>query len=106
MPSFGSVIATARKARFLSQRELAARLKKEDGEPISAQYLNDIERDRRNAPPEYLIAQLARELKLDRDRLCLLAGCLPKDLMRPISESEPEFLMAAFREFRRKLQLK
>ena len=43
--SFGEVVATARKAKGLSQKELAALITKEDGEPISPQYLNDLERD-------------------------------------------------------------
>jgi len=56
MKTFGTIIAEARRPKGLSQRELAAKVKKEDGQAISAQYLNDIEHDRRNPPNEYLIA--------------------------------------------------
>ena len=35
-------VSQSRKAKLLSQKELAHRIKKEDGQPISAQYLNDI----------------------------------------------------------------
>jgi len=45
----------------MSQKELAGKIKKEDGLPISAQYLNDIEHDRRNPPSEFLIAQIAED---------------------------------------------
>ena len=41
-------------------------MKKEDGQAISAQYLNDIEHDRRNPPSEFLIAQMAELLRLSR----------------------------------------
>jgi transcriptional regulator with XRE-family HTH domain len=50
MATFGEIVAQARKRKLLSQKELAALIKKEDGQSISAQYLNDIERNRRNAP--------------------------------------------------------
>ena len=42
--TFGQTIARARKDLGVSQRELALKVVKEDGAPISPQYLNDIER--------------------------------------------------------------
>ena len=54
MTDFGKSIALGRKSKFLSQKELAARIRKQDGEPISTQYLNDIERGRRNPPDEHI----------------------------------------------------
>ena len=60
--TFGETIAGARKDKGVSQRELAMRIVKEDGAAISPQYLNDIERDRRNPPGDHLLEQLAREL--------------------------------------------
>ena len=53
MKTFGTIISEARRAAGLSQKELAAKVKKEDGQPISAQYLNDIEHDRRNPPRSF-----------------------------------------------------
>ena len=47
MSSFGSAIASGRKKKGLSQKKLAAKITKEDGEAITPQYLNDIEHDRR-----------------------------------------------------------
>ena len=102
--TFGSIIAGARRARLLSQKELAARIMKDDGTPISPQYLNDIERDRRNAPSEFLVAQFASQLDLDRDLLCLMAGALPQDLADCISRVEPERVSEEFRVFRKSIQ--
>jgi transcriptional regulator with XRE-family HTH domain len=102
--SFGQIIAEARKKLGISQKTLAARIKKEDGEAISPQYLNDIERDRRNPPSEYLIAQFAKELGLSKDYLLLAAGAVPKDLAARLSDSDPEAIERAFRAFRRTIK--
>ena len=42
--TFGTLVAQTRKSMGLSQKQLASKSKKENGEPISPQYLNDIER--------------------------------------------------------------
>lgn len=102
--SFGQIISEARKKLGISQKTLAERIKKEDGEPISPQYLNDIERDRRNPPSEHLIAQFAKELDLSKDYLLLAAGTVPKDLAARLSDSDPETIERAFRAFRRTLK--
>lgn len=102
--SFGEIISEARKKVGISQKELADRIKKEDGEAISPQYLNDIERDRRNPPSEFLIAQFAKELKLSRDYLMLAAGTLPSELTQKLSGSDPESVERAFQAFRRQLK--
>lgn len=39
--SFGQIIAKGRKKLGIGQKTLAERIKKEDGQPISPQYLND-----------------------------------------------------------------
>jgi len=102
--SFGQIISEARKKLGISQKTLAERIKKEDGGPISPQYLNDIERDRRNPPSEYLISQFAKELELSKDYLLLAAGTVPKDLAIRLSDSDPETIERAFRAFRRTLK--
>jgi transcriptional regulator with XRE-family HTH domain len=99
--TFGQIVAEARKKLGLSQKDLAARITKEDGAAISPQYLNDIERDRRNPPSEYLIGQFARELNLAPDYLYYVAGQLPQDL-RGGSRREEE-VRDAFVAFRRAL---
>ena len=99
---FGETIATARKELGISQRELALNVLKDDGTPISPQYLNDIERDRRNPPGDQLLEQLARELKLDQDYLYFLAGKFPTDVRS--GTSSPKQVKEAFKAFRRNLR--
>ena len=48
LTSFGRAVASARKEKQLSQKELAGLIRKEDGQTITPQYLNDIEHDRRS----------------------------------------------------------
>jgi transcriptional regulator with XRE-family HTH domain len=100
--TFGQFIAEARKKARLSQKELAARITKEDGQPISPQYLNDIEHDRRNPPSEFILQQLARVLKVELDILNYYAGRLPSDLRE--READPQKVAAAYRAFRRELK--
>ena len=97
--TFGRTISEARKRAGLSQRELAARVIKEDGRPISPQYLNDIERDRRNPPSDHMIEQFAELLGVPRDMLYHQAGEVPKDL-RDI-EADEERVVEAWTAFRR-----
>jgi transcriptional regulator with XRE-family HTH domain len=100
--AFGEVIAEARKKLDLTQKELATRIRKEDGEPISPQYLNDLERNRRNPPSELLIREFARELRLPEEYLLYVAGTFPEDARD--SAATPEQVEAAFRAFRRTLR--
>jgi transcriptional regulator with XRE-family HTH domain len=100
MKTFGTIISEARRGLGMSQKDLAAAVKKEDGQPISAQYLNDIEHDRRNPPSELLIAQIATVLKLDKDVLCLVGGTIPQDLKK-MATTQPEKVEEAFKVFRR-----
>jgi len=98
--TFGSYIAKARKNLALSQKQLAEQvLREEDEQPISPQYLNDIERDRRSPTSDHLIRQFARVLKIDADYLHYLAGKLP-DEIRAKNLSE-EAVRAAFTAFRK-----
>jgi transcriptional regulator with XRE-family HTH domain len=101
MPTFGETIAEARKRAGLTQKELAAKLKKDDGTPISPQYLNDIEHDRRGAPPDGLLKQISRVLDIDSDLLAYRAGRLPESLVD--HRAEPSQVVEAFRAFRRKM---
>jgi transcriptional regulator with XRE-family HTH domain len=100
--TFGSQIAEARKALGMSQKDLAAKITKEDGEAISPQYLNDIEHDRRNPPSEDMIYQFAKELKLEPEVLFYLAGKLPQDLTK--ASAEHEKIVAAYQAFRKALK--
>ena len=100
--TFGQAIAAARKELGLSQKDVASRILKENGTPISPQYLNDLERNRRNAPSEHLIGQFARVLQQDLDYLYYLAGQIPEDL-RDGRHSQEE-VHEAFVAFRRELK--
>lgn len=100
--SLGRVIAKARKKKGLSQKELASRVLKEDGEPISPQYLNDIEHDRRSPSGNYLLGQFARVLDLSHEYLHYLVDSWPEEV-RDAAGTEEEFL-AAFRAFRSTLK--
>jgi transcriptional regulator with XRE-family HTH domain len=100
--TFGRAIAMARKAMGLSQKDLAAMILKEDGTgPISPQYLNDIEHDRRSPTSDHLILQFANVLGKDPGYLFVLAGKIPED-MRRTGASERE-ISRSFANFRRDL---
>lgn len=60
MRAFGEVIAEASKKANLTQRQLAARIKTEEGRAISGPYLNDIEHNLRHPPRGFLLEQFAR----------------------------------------------
>lgn len=98
--TFGYIISEARKEAGLSQKQLAALIKKENNEPISPQYLNDIEHDRRNPPSEFIVKQLATQLNLDKDYLLFVSGSWPEDI-RKIGLARPETVEQAFSVFRR-----
>ena len=86
--SFGRLIRQARVAKGLSQKDLAARVLKGDGEAISPQYLNDIEHGRRLPPGLEFIKQLAQLLGLDEDGLTVAAGRLPEDIVRKMTSQD------------------
>ena len=102
--TFGRYIADARKKLQMSQKELASQiLREEDDEPISPQYLNDIERDRRNPSSDHLIQQCAKVLKIDADYLSYLAGKLPEEIRRKnLSEDAVKAAFLAFRKPQKK----
>ncbi|MEX2177770.1 MAG: helix-turn-helix transcriptional regulator [Gemmatimonadaceae bacterium] len=99
--SFGDVVAAERKRRVWSLRELADRVPSEKGSPISPQYLNDIEHNRR-VPAELVIEGLAKALGLTKDYLFHLAGKLPPDLAA--KGSSPAVIEQAYKAFRKNLR--
>lgn len=101
--TFGKAISKARKALGLSQKELAARVMKEEGGgSISPQYLNDIEHDRRSPTSDHLIRQFATVLEVDEGYLFVLAGKIPDELRRAANDQEK--IVAAFTNFRKTLK--
>lgn len=99
--TFGQVIAEARKNVGLSQKDVAELVKKEDGQPISQPYLNDIEHDRRNPPSDHLIGEFARALGIETDVLYYWAGRLPIDLRSQDVNSSK--IVAAYKALRKAL---
>lgn len=99
--TLGRTIADARKELKLSQKELAAKIKREDEDgSITPQYLNDIEHDRR-VPTSFLIGKFSTVLKIDADYLHFLAGRVPDDL-RMLAVDDKTFA-ASIIAFRRSL---
>ncbi|MFI5345138.1 MAG: helix-turn-helix domain-containing protein [Elusimicrobiota bacterium] len=90
--TFGQVISEKRKENRWSLRELAEKVAKEDGTPISPQYLNDIEHGNRN-PSGVLIDNLAKALGLDEDYLRILSG-VPAEGLNQNPEEAAHFVKA------------
>ena len=99
LASFGRAISSARKLKQLSQKELSALIRKEDGEPITPQYLNDIEHDRRSPSSDHIVKQFASVLGIHPDVLYWLAGRVPGDVtQKKASEVQIERAFTAFRK--------
>jgi transcriptional regulator with XRE-family HTH domain len=75
--SLGQIILEKRKAIRLTQRQAASRIRKPDGKPISAVYLNDIEHDRRSPSSDHLIEQFAKALDIPMEVLYLATRRIP-----------------------------
>ena len=99
--TFGQIIRDCRQKLGMSQKELAEKIIKEDGKPISSQYQNDIEHDRRNPPGESLIRQYAGHLKLEIDYLLMAARILPDDIRKEALKN-PDKADQLFKAFRKK----
>jgi transcriptional regulator with XRE-family HTH domain len=100
--TFGKRIADARKQLGWSLKDLAAKIKKEDGQPISPQYLNDIEHDRRQPDSPHLIEQFAAELGIQPELLYFEAGKLSADALN--SSADEKKIVAAYQAFRKAIQ--
>ena len=98
--TFGKLVSKRRQELKMSQVELAGKIRKSDGGSISAQYLNDIEHERRKPPSDELLEQFAEALDVSYDYLSALAGRLQID----ISKEPPEKVDAAFEAFRKTLK--
>ena len=101
MSTFGKCIRERRKALGPTQRQLASRVRFEDGHSISAPYLNDIEHDLRKPPRAHLIEQFAQALSVNADLLVYLAGRLPQDIRD--RDASHEEVVRACQVFRQRL---
>jgi transcriptional regulator with XRE-family HTH domain len=100
--TFGEIISEKRADIGLSQKELAAKILKKDGQPISPQYLNDLERDRRNPPAEFLIEQFATVLAIPPEQLYYCAGVLAPDMKR--ANVDEDLIIEAYTAFRKVIE--
>jgi len=97
--TFGSEIVEARKKHGLSQKQLAEKILREDGESISPQYLNDIERNRRSPSSDNIVKEFAKALKLDAEYLHYLNGRFPEQERHgKLMPQQFKKAMIAFRE--------
>ncbi len=97
--TFGSAISEARKAKGWALKDVAARVRREDDDAISPQYLNDIEHDRRSPSSDRMVQQFAEALGIDRDWLYYLAGRFPEDVRdKNLSQKQVSEAMVAFRK--------
>ena len=94
----GKMIKEARLARRLTLRRLTAQVMKEDGNPISPQYLFDIEEHHR-MPAPHVLRELARVLDLEYDRLLAAAGAA-EVVVREYLTAHPEQSEAVIKLFR------
>ena len=78
--TFGQAVVAARKTAGLTQKAVAARLRRSDGRAVMPPYLNDLEHDRRHPPENTLIEQLAEVLKVSPDLLYFYARRLPANV--------------------------
>ena len=90
--TFGQALRDLRKAKTLTQRELADRvanrLREEDRRGFDFTYLSKIENDRMPPPSAAAIIALAEELGANKDELLALAEKAPTDLGQAMKKSE------------------
>jgi transcriptional regulator with XRE-family HTH domain len=103
MKTFGQVLREARKKAGITQRQLAARLKREDGRPVDPPYLNAVEHDHRYPPEDSVLDQIAKIVGVSPDVLYFAANRQPPDVR---SGADQERLEAAYRAFRKALGVK
>ena len=103
MKTFGQVLREARKKAGLTQREVAGRLRRQDGRVVDPPYLNAVEHDHRYPPEDFMIEQLAKIVDISPDVLYFHANRQPPDVKTEAGQAQIE---AAYRAFRRTLGVK
>lgn len=101
--NFGQLILNARKKKNLSLKDCASLINKEDGTPISFQYLSEIETARRNPPPEYIMKQFADVLDIPIEILYFYTKTIPSNISHNLTNDE---IVYAYRDFISKLHRK
>lgn len=101
MKTFGHAIVAARKNAGLTQKAVAARLRRSDGRALMPSYLNDLEHGHRHPPENTVIEQLAQVLNVSPDLLYFYARRLSANMEGDFDEGTIE---AAYRAFRKELK--
>ena len=96
MKTFGQVISELRQERGLTQKALAAQLKKKDGTAIGLAYINDLEHDRRGPPAPEFVTQLADVWGVPLEVLQFYAGRLPAGAPQEKRDPSHEQIVAAY----------
>ena len=97
--TLASVVRDARKQKSLTLQAVASQVIKEGGQPITPQYVYDIERGRCSSPSDGVLDQLAGALGLNRDWLYYLCGRLPKEIReRQLTAAQITRMMAWLRK--------
>jgi HTH-type transcriptional regulator, competence development regulator len=89
---FGDRVRTLRNAASLTQREVATRL------GVSTTYISKVENEKLHFgdyPSEKFIHRLAGVLRADESELMLLAGKIPEQIRRRVTERPDVFLALA-----------
>jgi len=102
--TLGQLLQQARKAQRFSLRQAAAQIAREDGQPISASYLHDLEHDRRKPSP-HLLRELAVVLQIPYDTLLTTAQQAEAILQAyldelPEAEASLSWLLLLARQYR------
>lgn len=97
--TFGKIVLEARKKKGYTLRECVALILKEDYTPITFQYLNELENDRRT-PSEHIIKQISRALDIPVEYLYVYAEMFPKGINKHASQDK---IVTAFRTFVRSI---
>lgn len=99
--TLGQAIKEAREKNSLNQKQLAALITKQNGQSISAPYLNDIEHNRRTPTSDHIIKEFSRVLKIPAEILYFAARIIPPFLYQ--GRYDQERLPQAWEAFRRTL---
>jgi transcriptional regulator with XRE-family HTH domain len=91
----GRLMIAARERLGLTQKQLA------EAVGLSAQYINDLEHDRRALRVAAPMYRIAAALDIPPDLLCYGAGQLPEDVR---GAESPKAVLRAFRAFRREIE--
>ena len=98
--TFGQLILDARRGKKLSLKQCASLIFKEDGDPISFQYLSEIENVRRYPPSEFIMKQLANVLDIPIELLYFHSKTIPSNINPNLSDDK---IIVAYRDFLSKL---